>query len=91
MHKFNYGRGADIWATGIMLYRLLTNTHPIVNPGQTQSEAKQAILDFNKLEFPDDCQVSIEAKHLLERMIAKEQSNRYSASEALKHPWITRD
>ena len=35
--------------------------------------------------------ISKQAKHLLERMIAREQSHRFSAAEALNHPWITRN
>jgi serine/threonine protein kinase len=48
-------------------------------------------MNFEHLEYPEGIKVSSQAHHLLERMLAKEQTGRYSAAEALRHPWITRE
>lgn len=86
-----YGKGADIWATGLIIYKLLTNEHPFINRYMSRDEISQEILKFEHLDFPPDSKVSPHAQHLLQRMISRETSQRYSASEACQHPWITRD
>ena len=71
---------------------MLTNTHPIILPDHcTIQKVKEDVLAFEHLSFPLSPVLSTPAKHLLERMIAKEQSHRYSAAEALNHSWITRN
>jgi serine/threonine protein kinase len=71
---------------------MLTNNHPIIPPDHfTIPKVKENVLAFEHLSFPLSPVLSTPAKHLLERMIAKEQSHRYSAAEALTHPWITRN
>lgn len=93
INKNNYGKGSDVWAAGLIIYKLLTNNHPLIDlygPKVPLPEVRERIENYKHLEFPADSKVSPQARHLLERMLAKEQSGRYSAAEALKHPWITR-
>jgi serine/threonine protein kinase len=80
-----------MWAAGIGVYELLTNSHPFFRGTETTQEKRDYILGFEKLEFPSKLPISPQARHLLERMVCKEQSHRYSAAEILQHPWITRD
>lgn len=83
VNKYNYGKGADIWATGVSLHYILTNAHPLLSASDNiDDKIKDKILKFDHFDTKNE-RISPLAKHLLERMIAKEQTHRYSASEAL--------
>lgn len=80
---------ADIWACGIIVFYLLTNKHPFIEGGDNTEEIKAKTMNFKEIKFPKN--VSADARHLISRLCTQEQSHRYSAAEALRHPWITRD
>jgi serine/threonine protein kinase len=80
---------ADMWACGIITYWLMTGKHPFVQGEDKTEEIKDKILTFKEIKFPSS--MSEMARHLISRLLTHEQSHRYSAAEALRHPWITRD
>ncbi|EAR87428.2 Serine/Threonine kinase domain protein (macronuclear) [Tetrahymena thermophila SB210] len=88
-----YSKPIDIWSCGIILYMLYTmGKHPFKSSSISREEYIKKIinLDVSKEVLDEDDFPSDLAKDLLLRMLNKEPSNRYTASQVLKHPFITR-
>mmetsp|Transcript_38952 Transcript_38952/g.43069 ORF Transcript_38952/g.43069 Transcript_38952/m.43069 type:complete len:785 (-) Transcript_38952:464-2818(-) len=83
-----YGNKVDVFSAGVTLYIMLCGYEPFY--GETDKE----LIDANRnaiLEFSDGGwdRVSPEARGLVENMLEVDPNKRISASEALKHPWIS--
>jgi serine/threonine protein kinase len=74
---------ADIWALGIVLYALLSGKFPF--KGESNSELYQRIKTGN-YSMPD-C-ISMEAKAMLLKMLAKHPDKRYSCDRLLNDIWF---
>ncbi|XP_057555767.1 myosin light chain kinase family member 4 [Hippopotamus amphibius kiboko] len=78
----------DMWSVGVITYMLLSGLSPFL--GDSDAETLSNILacrwDLEDEEFQD---VSGEAREFLSKLLIKEKSWRISASEALKHPWLS--
>lgn len=76
------GAPTDIWATGVLLFALLCGQFPF--KGSTD---KELYVKISKAELVwPDINISKEAKHVVSQMI--KLSNRCTAHELLKMPWI---
>lgn len=85
-----YTKKCDIWSAGIILYLMLTGHYPF--NCQTIDEIIKVKKKF-KLKFKEYywCKVSPQARDLLARCMAQKESDRLSAWEAIKHPWLVSD
>ena len=89
IEKKLYYFSVDIWSIGILMYMLLNNgKHPFYHKGDKKIDVINKIKSgkiffINKLSFM--------AKHLITKLCEPNPTNRYSASHAVKHPWITRN
>ena len=81
-----YGKAVDMWAIGVIMYVLLGG-YPPFNHEDTKTTIK-ADIEFHP-EYWD--QVSDAAKDLIRKLLRKDPLERWSAEEALKHPWMTLD
>ena len=86
---FAYAKKADVWASGIIMFYMLTGKHPIWKEGMNKLQMEQLMKNFKELELPNS--MSPQAKHLISCLCQKNQSARYRAANALQHPWITRN
>ncbi|XP_076795321.1 myosin light chain kinase family member 4 isoform X4 [Arvicanthis niloticus] len=78
----------DMWSVGVITYMLLSGLSPFLgdNDAETLTNILACRWDLEDEEFQD---ISEEAKEFLSKLLIKEKSWRISASEALKHPWLS--
>ena len=85
--KGKYDQACDVWSTGIVAYILLCGYPPF--NGDTDPDIFEAIKQafFN---FPSQAwgHVSPEAKDFIKCLLRKDPRKRFTAEEALRHPWI---
>ncbi|KAK4258435.1 hypothetical protein QN277_004887 [Acacia crassicarpa] len=83
----HYGREADVWTAGVILYILLSGVPPFW--AETQQGIFDAVLkghiDFESDPWP---LISDSAKDLIRKMLCSQPSERLTAHEVLCHPWI---
>jgi len=87
LQRENYGPSVDVWAIGVIAYILLCGRFPFDDDCEpmTINDAKQKF----RLTFPERSgNLSMEAKDLLSHLLDTDQSRRYTAEEALRHPWV---
>lgn len=77
-----YGRPADMWSFGIVLYILLCGQYPFDSDNQVASN--QLEFQVGQLE-----NISPEAASLIRSILLYEPSQRLTATEALAHPWFS--
>lgn len=87
--KKQYSKGVDIFSTGIIMFMLLTGgDHPLYSGDESAESYKQKLSKINQLSFPSH--FSGLARNFYLKITKFNIAQRYSAIEALKHPWITR-
>ncbi|CAA2994677.1 serine threonine- kinase PEPKR2-like [Olea europaea subsp. europaea] len=84
----NYSEKVDIWSAGVLLHALLVGTLPFHG---NSLEAVFEAIKKEKLDFSGDVwdSVSQPARDLLSRMLTRSVSERLTANEVLRHPWIS--
>lgn len=84
------GRKADIWACGVTLYNLLTNTFP--HTGKTFYELQENVQtrepNFEILRSHGCSQPVID---LLKGLLDKDESKRMTICQILQDPWVTQN
>ena len=82
--KGRYGREADMWSLGVILYILLSGMPPF-----DVSQGFEALGDF-KIKFPESCWqgVSSSARDLVRQLLMTDPKKRLSVVGACEHRWI---
>jgi calcium-dependent protein kinase len=83
-----YNNKCDLWSCGVIMYILLSGSPPF--QGEDDQEVMQNVrkgkFDFFGTEWDG---ISPSAKDLISKLLTMDQAKRISASDALKHPWLT--
>mmetsp|Transcript_36542 Transcript_36542/g.76048 ORF Transcript_36542/g.76048 Transcript_36542/m.76048 type:complete len:443 (-) Transcript_36542:167-1495(-) len=83
---------SDLWSLGILLYILLTNSHPWdpqgVNTDAEMEEAIQQLSSSDKMDVTIPTHLSPSAQDLLRRLLAVDPEQRLTTTELLQHPWL---
>ncbi|XP_007951486.1 serine/threonine-protein kinase DCLK1 [Orycteropus afer afer] len=87
-----YGLKVDIWAAGVITYILLCGFPPFRGSGDDQEVLFDQIL-MGQVDFPSPYwdNVSDSAKELITMMLLVDVDQRFSALQALEHPWVNDD
>lgn len=83
-----YGAAVDMWAAGVLIFRMLSGMYPFVGRG-----ANEVLGSIRKGQFqfgPEFDHVSTTAKGLVRQMLEPDATKRITAIDALRHPWIRR-
>ena len=82
-----YNEKCDIWSCGVIMYMMLSGQPPF--KGDNDEEIYHSIKE-GKFSFDDEIwdEISSDAKNLIKHLLIKDINKRYSAKQALNHPWI---
>jgi len=82
-----YGFGVDVWSVGVLTYIMLCGYPPFY--GKTENSRVEKIL-AGKFSFDDEVwdSVSESAKNFICHLLVNQPQSRYTAAQALQHPWI---
>ena len=86
MHR-SYSKPVDLWSSAMTLYMTITGKHPLLEPGDTVQSYTQK-LKQPVWSFPEDFNPL--ARQLFLHLTNNQPLERYTADQALCHPWITR-
>lgn len=78
-----HDRGVDVWATGVLLYEMLTGKPPFAASNQVKVMNRIIKVD---LQVPDT--VSSMARDLIQKLLVREPQRRLSLKEAARHSWV---
>jgi len=85
--KRSYGKEADVWSTGVILYILLCGVPPFW--AENEQGIFRAVLQGNyDLRSDPWGRISDGAKDCVRRMLKQDPKERMTALEALNHPWV---
>lgn len=91
------GKGADVWAAGVLLYTLLCGSFPFwrdeddESPQDPASRLRCMALRIVKAEYRPASYLSADALSLLARMLCPDPAERATVQEVQQHPWFQRD
>ena len=89
LQRLDYSKAVDTWALGVIVFVLLCGCLPFDD--DSQAAASDALLRARfVLRFPRWAKnLSASARDLLSKLLDVTPGSRYTAEEALRHPWVT--
>ena len=85
--KMFYSKSVDLWSCGILMFILLNNRHPFGSSKDSKSVYLKKLKN-PKLKIPES--MAPTARSLFLKLVEMVPIQRYTAAQALNHPWILR-
>jgi len=84
-----YEKEIDLWSVGVITYILLCGFPPFFDDGSNMGQLFDQIMS-GEYEYPDEywADISDEAKDLIDNLLLVDPEERFTAAQALVHPWI---
>lgn len=83
----SYDFKVDVWSSGVVAYILITGKPPFY--GATKQQLSDSILnDEPNYLLSQFLEVSKECTDFLQNVLVKDPKKRFSAQQALDHPWL---
>jgi serine/threonine protein kinase len=79
---------ADMWACGVLLYYLVTNSNPFVHNSVLKQRSGLADVDMYEMRADAFSRISPELSDLIRGMLEVDPQDRISAKRALRHAWV---
>mmetsp|Transcript_76461 Transcript_76461/g.144019 ORF Transcript_76461/g.144019 Transcript_76461/m.144019 type:complete len:588 (+) Transcript_76461:109-1872(+) len=87
----SYGPKSDMFSVGVMLFLCLTGTHPLhgssFHGAAIGCEENPQMYDFDDGPLEDE-DVAEKPRDLIFKLMEKDKNKRFSAHDALGHPWL---
>ena len=82
-----YDQQSDLWSVGCIIFLLLSGNLPFM--GRSQKELFRKIVS-GKYEFKEEdwCDVSPDARDLVQKLLVLDPDERITSSQALRHKWM---
>lgn len=81
-----YDKACDLWSVGVITYVLLTGCFPFWDKNNAVLYEKIRRVEYG---WPTGSEISAEAKDLIRHLIEKQPEKRFTAEQALQHPWVS--
>jgi len=89
LQRLEYDKSIDTWALGVIAFVLLCGCLPFDDDSQCMTMAEMDRTKRFRLRFPRwASNISTSAKDFLSKLLHTEPSQRYSAEQAMRHPWV---
>merc|ERR1719197_1872962 len=84
-----YEKEVDMWSIGVITYILLCGFPPFFDDGSKMGELFEQIM-AGEYDYPEEYwdEVSDEAKDFIDNLLLVDPAERFTASQALEHPWL---